>query len=94
MLPNNSNKIVVYEKNCTGLQLSQLRAQRVADYLVEEGVCGLDMSCSTSNSIQVSKDLLHAVGCGGSKPVTREAARLNENRRVEIHFMRKAKGTE
>jgi outer membrane protein OmpA-like peptidoglycan-associated protein len=61
-----SNKLIkVYEANCDGQTLSERRAARVAEYLLSVGVNG---------------SLLFPEGCGGSRPLTRARADLNQNR--------------
>ena len=73
ILRSDDPKILVYEDNCTGLQLSERRAAAVSAYLNHRGV---------------PKNFLVPIGCGGERPLTTEKSLLQTNRRVEIHFLR------
>lgn len=71
VLANDDPKIRVYE-DCTGMELSQRRADAVVARLVALGV---------------DSALLEAVGKGGDAPIYRDKANLARNRRVEMHIV-------
>jgi outer membrane protein OmpA-like peptidoglycan-associated protein len=62
----------VYE-NCSGLVLSQRRAESVGSFLSAHGV---------------HSERILAKGMGGDRPVTRVKESLSKNRRVEIHLVK------
>lgn len=65
VLPANSPLIKVVERGCNGQELSERRAQTVAKHL---------------KSLGVNPAMMHPVGCGGSRPLTRDGADLDQNR--------------
>ena len=70
VLANDDPKIRVYE-DCSGMVLSQRRAESVVDFLKQHGV---------------HPDRLEARGMGGNRPLTLAKEQLSLNRRVEIHL--------
>ena len=71
VLPASSPLIKVLERDCNGQMLSERRASTVANYL---------------KSLGVDSSLLHAVGCGGSRPITRRSKNLSQNRSAEEYI--------
>jgi flagellar motor protein MotB len=65
LLDDSSKLLSVREPNCNGQMLSQMRAEKVSQYL---------------QSLGISERLLKVEGCGGRKPLTREKKLLNKNR--------------
>jgi outer membrane protein OmpA-like peptidoglycan-associated protein len=68
ILPASSPLIRVMEPGCNGQELSERRAKTVSKHL---------------KALGVDSKLLHPVGCGGSRPLTRESTDLNLNRYLQ-----------